>query len=126
MQSRLIAGLAAGILGLLSAAAPALAHHGWAGQGTEPFTVKGTVAKALSLNGPHATMQVKDATGQVWDLTLAPPARTANAGLKEDTIPVGAEVTILGKRNLDPKKFELKTERVTWNGKNFDIYPDRL
>ena len=126
MQARITAGLAAGILGLLLAAAPALAHHGWAGQSTEPFTLKGTVAKTLSLSGPHATMQIKDATGQVWDLTLAPPARTSNAGLAENTIPAGAEVTILGKRNLDPKKFEVKTERVTWNGKNFDVYPDRL
>jgi len=24
------------------------------------------------------------------------------------------------------KRFEVKTERVTWNGKNFDVYPDRL
>jgi hypothetical protein len=71
-------------------------------------------------------MQIKDATGQMWDLTLAPPARTSNAGLKEDTIPMGAEVTILGKRNLDEKRFEVKTERVTWNAKNFDVYPDRL
>jgi hypothetical protein len=122
MQAR----LATGILALLLAAAPALAHHGWAGQSTEPFTLKGTVAKALSLSGPHATMQIKDATGQVWDLTLAPPARTSNAGLQENTIPVGAEVTILGKRNLDPKKFEVKTERVTYNGKNYDVYPDRV
>ena len=126
MQTRLVGRLTAGLLGLLLAAAPALAHHGWAGQSTEPFTLKGTVAKALSLSGPHATMQIKDATGQVWDLTLAPPARTSNAGLKEDTIPMGAEVTILGKRNLDEKRFEVKTERVTWNGKNFDVYPDRL
>jgi hypothetical protein len=108
------------------AAVPALAHHGWAGQGAETFTLKGTVQQTVSLAGPHATMQLKDSAGQVWDLTLAPPPRTERAGLKEDTIPVGAEVTILGKRNLDPKKFEVKTERVTWNGKNFDVYPDRL
>ena len=58
--------------------------------------------------------------------TLAPPARTDSAGLKESTIPVGATVTIRGKRNTDPKKFEIKTERVTYAGKNFDVYPDRL
>jgi hypothetical protein len=107
-------------------ATQALAHHGWAGQSTEAFTLKGTVAKSVSLSGPHATMQVKDENGQVWDLTLAPPPRTKNAGLEDGMIPVGSEVTILGKRNLDPKKFEVKTERVTWNGKNYDVYPDRL
>jgi hypothetical protein len=126
MQPKLVAGLSAAILGLSFAATNALAHHGWAGQGTEDFTLKGTVVKGVSLSGPHATMQIKDEKGQVWDLTLAPPPRTEAAGLKESTIPVGAEVTILGKRNLDPKKFEVKTERVTLNGKNFDVYPDRL
>ena len=125
MQTKLVTGLCAGILGLSFAATQALAHHGWSGQGTEDFSVKGTVSKALSLSGPHATMQIKDEKGQTWDLTLAPPNRTGNV-LKEDTIPVGSEVTILGKRNSDEKKHEVKTERVTFNGKNFDVYPDRL
>lgn len=126
MQTKLVAGLSAGVLGLSLVATQALAHHGWAGQGTEDFTLKGTVAKSVSLSGPHATMQIKDEKGQVWDLTLAPPPRTQSAGLTDGLIPVGAEVTILGKRSLDPKKFEVKTERVTWNGKNYDVYPDRL
>jgi hypothetical protein len=104
--------------------APAAAHHGWAGNSTEEFELTGTVEKAVSLSGPHATMQVR-ADGKVWDLTLAPPARTQSAGLTEKTIPVGATVTVHGHRNSDPKKFEIKTERVTWNGKTFDVYPDR-
>ena len=126
MQPKLVAGLSAAILGLSLAATSALAHHGWAGQGTEDFTLKGTVVKGVSLSGPHATMQITDEKGQVWDLTLAPPTRTEAAGLKEGMIPMGAEVSILGKRNLDPKKFEVKTERVTFNGKNYDVYPDRV
>jgi hypothetical protein len=106
--------------------APVQAHHGWSGQGTENFELIGTVEKAVSLSGPHATMQVKDKSGQVWDITLAPPARTDRAGLKANTIPVGATVTIRGKRNMDSKRFEIKTERVTYGGKNYDVYPDRL
>jgi uncharacterized protein DUF6152 len=125
MQAKLAAGFCALILGL-SVATSALAHHGWAGQSTEDFTLKGKVSKALSLSGPHATMQITDEKGQVWDLTLAPPTRTEAAGLKEGLIPMGAEVSILGKRNLDPKKFEVKTERVTYDGKNYDVYPDRV
>ena len=113
-------------LTLTLTASSVLAHHGWSGQGTETFTLSGTVHKALSLSGPHATMQVKDDKGQVWDLTLAPPARTEGAGLKADTIPVGAKVTITGKRSSDAKRFEVKTERVTYNGKNYDVYPDRV
>jgi hypothetical protein len=65
------------------------------------------------------------AEGQVWDITLAPPNRTSAAGLKENVIPVGATVTIHGHRNRDPKRFEVKGERVTWNSKVFNVYPDR-
>ena len=63
--------------------------------------------------------------GKVWDITLAPPARTAQAGLKEGVIPVGATVTVHGHRNLDAKRFEIKGERVTWNGHLFNVYPER-
>ena len=101
-----------------------LAHHGWGGNSTEEFELTGTVEKPVSLSGPHATMQIK-AEGKVWDLTLAPPARTERAGLTEKVIPVGATVTVHGHRNSDPKRFEVKTERVTYNGKTFNVYPDR-
>jgi hypothetical protein len=109
---------------LVMAALPAAAHHGWAGNGQEEFELVGTVESGVSLAGPHATMKVM-ADGQVWDITLAPGARTERAGLKEGVIPVGAKVTIHGHRNKDPKRFEIKTERVTWNGKTFNVYPDR-
>lgn len=106
------------------AALPVAAHHGWGGNLQEEFELSGTVEQPVSLAGPHATMKVR-AQGQLWDLTLAPPARTQAAGLTEKTIPVGAQVKIHGHRNSDPKRFEVKTERVTWNGKTFNVYPDR-
>ena len=123
MVSRLVVGL--GALAIAWTASPALAHHGWAGQGTEAFELSGTVHTAVSLAGPHATMRIQDKSGQVWDLTLAPPARTERAGLKEGVIPVGATVTIRGKRNSDSKRFEVKTERVTHAGTSYDVYPNR-
>ena len=61
----------------------------------------------------------------MWDVVLAPPARTERAGLKEGIIPVGAKVTVHGHRHRDAKRFEIKTERVTWNGNVFNVYPDR-
>ena len=106
------------------ATVPALAHHGWGGNSDDEFEITGTVHKAVSLAGPHATMQIM-ADGQVWDLTLAAAAPTSAAGLKEGVIPVGAKVTVHGHRNRDPKKFEIKTERLTYNGKTFDVYPNR-
>jgi hypothetical protein len=100
------------------------AHHGWAGNATEEFEISGTVESPLNMSGPHATMKIR-AEGQVWDLTLAPPPVTKNAGLVENVIPVGAKVTVHGHRNRDPKRFEIKTERLTWNGRTFDVYPNR-
>jgi len=104
------------------AALPAVAHHGWGGNG-QPIELSGTVVAAVDLSGPHATMQIRDAAGQVWDVTLAPAPRTARTGLDAEAVPVGATVTINGQRNDDPKKFEVKTRRVTHAGKNYDVYP---
>jgi hypothetical protein len=103
---------------------PTTAHHGWGGNGDEEFDLTGVVEQGVSLAGPHATMKIR-AQGQVWDITLAPGARTERAGLTENVIPVGATVTVHGHRNRDAKRFEVKTERVTWNNKTFNVYPDR-
>jgi hypothetical protein len=109
---------------LALAALPAAAHHGWGGQAEQEFEIVGTVESGVSLSGPHATMKIR-AQGQIWDVTLAPAARTERAGLKEGVIPVGAQVTIHGHRNRDANRYEIKTERVTWNGRTFNVYPDR-
>ena len=124
MYSRLPLCISLGVLALLLSALPTSAHHGWAGNSDEEFELTGVVETGVSLAGPHATMKIR-ADGKVWDLTLAPPAATQRAGLKEGIIPVGATVTIHGHRNLDPKRFEVKTERVIWNGRTFNVYPDR-
>ena len=97
--------LSMAVCALALSALPAFAHHGWGGNSNEEFEIAGTVESAVSLAGPHATMKVR-AQDHVWDITLAPPARTASAGLKEGSIPVGATVTIHGHRNSDPKRFE--------------------
>ena len=103
---------------------PAVAHHGWGGNLDEEFEIAGVVTTGVSLAGPHASMKIR-AQDKIWDITLAPPAATERAGLKEGIIPVGATVMIHGHRNRDPKKYEVKGERVTWNGRTFNVYPDR-
>ena len=124
MNSRLFFCVGGGIFALSLLALPVLGHHGWAGNSTEEFEITGTVETGVSLAGPHATMKIR-VDNQVWDVTLAPPARTEQAGLKEGVLPIGAKVTLHGHRNRDAKKFEIKTERVTWNGRTFNVYPDR-
>jgi hypothetical protein len=124
MRTRWLVGLTGAALGLLGT--QAFAHHGWGGQQQEQSEITGTLKTDVDLAGPHGTMQIVDDKGQLWDVTLAPAARTQNAGLKPGVIPVGATVTIRGNRNSDLKKFEMKTVRVTYDGKNYDVYPDRI
>ncbi len=104
--------------------APLAAHHGWAGYQTAGFEIEGSVTEGVTFNGAHAAMKIK-VNDQVWDITLAPPAATSRSGLKAGMIPVGATVVVHGHRHVDPKRFEIKTERVTYNGKTFNVYPDR-
>ena len=124
MRTRWLVGLTGAALGLLGT--QAFAHHGWAGQQQDQSEITGTLKTDVDLAGPHGTMQIVDDKGQLWDVTLAPAARTQNAGLKPGVIPVGAKVRIRGNRNSDLKKFEMKTVRVTYDGKNYDVYPDRI
>jgi hypothetical protein len=112
------------VAALAVTALPLSAHHGWGGYHAEQFELTGVVETAVSLAGPHATLRVR-ANGQVWDVVLAPSTRTERAGLKEGIIPLGATVTASGHRHRDPKKFEIKTERLSWNGRTFNVYPDR-
>jgi hypothetical protein len=100
------------------------AHHGWGGYVDALSDLSGTVQTTVSMAGPHATMKV-NAEGHIWDVTLAPPARAQAAGLKDGLIPVGAQVIVHGQRHRDPKVFEIKTTRLTWNGKVYNVYPDR-
>ena len=112
------------VLAVLFIAAPLIAHHGWSGYGTEEFSITGTLDTPVSLSGPHATLKIK-ADGQVWNLVLSAGNRVEAAGLKEGMIPVGAKVTAEGHRHRDAKVFEVKTERLKWNGRTFNVYPDR-
>ena len=102
----------------------ASAHHGWGGYVEALSDLSGTVESSVSLAGPHASMRVR-AEGHVWDVVLAPPAGTTRSGLTEGMIPVGDKVIVHGQRHRDAKKYEIKTTRVTWNGKVFKIYPER-
>lgn len=116
--------LAGIVLVAVAMSAPVRAHHGWSDYQSEQFEITGTLVRAVSFAGPHATAEIS-ADGDVWDVVLAPSLRTARAGLTEDTIPVGATVTASGHRHNDAATLEIKTERLIWNGKVFNVYPDR-
>jgi hypothetical protein len=103
---------------------PLEAHHGWEGYRSVDFEITGTVESTVSVSGPHASLKIL-VDGQVWNVVLAPPPRTERAGLKAGMIPVGEQVTAYGHRHKDPKTFEIKTERLKWNSRVFNVYPDR-
>ena len=105
-------------------ATPAFAHHGWGGNSEEVTSMTGTVVQGVSLAGPHATMKIKVAN-EVWDVTLAPPARTARSGLKEGLIPIGDTVTVRGNRSTEPGRHEMKTIYVRHGKTEYHVYPDR-
>ena len=92
-------------------AAPALAHHGWGGYGTEELSLSGTVQSA-NLGGPHGMVRVRDNGGRVWDVVLGPPRNQSRAGLTEAELPAGVAVMAFGHRHLDPNRLEMKTERL--------------
>jgi hypothetical protein len=105
-------------------ATPAFAHHGWGGNVEEVTSMTGIVVQGVSMAGPHATMKVKIGA-DVWDITLAPPARAARSGLAEGLIPVGATVTVRGNKNRDANRHEMKTIMVRYGERQFDVYPER-
>ena len=109
----------------LLAPLPAAAHHGWGGYSDSESQISGTLVGAVKVNNPHATAQIRTSDGKVWDVVLAPPSRTERAGLTEGVIPAGSQVTAHGHRHRDSNKLEIKTERLTWNGRTFAVYPDR-
>ena len=113
-----------GAIALLSSRSVS-AHHGWGGYLDSEFEITGTVESSVSLAGPHATMTIKAADGHTWNLVLAPPPRSQQAGLKDGMIPVGAKVTAHGHRARENDRYEVKTERLTWGDKVFNVYPDR-
>ena len=105
-------------------ASAALAHHGWSWTEEEFFELKGTIA-AVYIGNPHATLDVTAEDG-TWRVEMAPPSRTIAAGFTEEVAKVGDAVTAIGHRSLDKAEKRMKAVRIVVNGKNYDVYPDRL
>jgi hypothetical protein len=123
-STRVLVGILAGVALVAALTMPGYAHHGWGGNEERESTLTGTLESPVSLAGPHATMKLR-VNGQVWDITLAPSGRTAAAGLTEKVIPVGSTVTVVGHRNKTTNRFEMKTERVTYNDRVYAVYPNQ-
>lgn len=124
MTSRLL--FSAALLGLaLAAAGKASAHHGWTWAETEQTELKGTI-ETISMSPPHPSLEVRDAEGTLWQVDLGNPNQTARSGFTGETAKAGDAVTVLGNRNLDKARAHIKAVRITLDGTNYDMYPERI
>ncbi|WP_235031210.1 DUF6152 family protein [Geminicoccus flavidas] len=118
-----LAALTAGAF--LAAGHPAMAHHGWSWAQGEQMTLKGTI-QSISMSPPHPTLQVEDAEGVVWQVDLGNPRQTERSGFTGDTAGPGDAITVLGNRSKDPDDMHMKAVRITIDGQNYDMYPERI
>ena len=101
----------------------ALAHHGWRWTEDGNFELTGII-KTVQLGNPHGVLTV-DAEGEVWTVEVGQPWRNERAGLKDEMLSVGREVTISGARSADPAEMKMKAERVIIDGALYNLYPGR-
>lgn len=102
---------------------PALAHHGWRWTDTGEFELTGIVTEAR-LGNPHGLLRV-DAEGEVWTVEVGQPWRNERAGLSEDALRPGVEITVSGEPAADVSQRLLKAEKIWIGGVLHDLYPDR-
>lgn len=103
----------------------ALAHHGWSWAESEQMTLEGRIAQ-ISMAPPHPTLAVVAADGGRWQVDLGNPAQTERSGFKETSAKVGDAISVRGNRDRDAQKRHMKAVRITIDGKNYDMYPERL
>lgn len=113
----LAAGFAAATLG------PVYAHHGWLWAEDEEFELTGVVQSAR-LGNPHGLLEV-ESEGAVWTVEVGQPWRNERAGLTDDKLKPGVELTASGHRASDPDRRLMKAERIVIDGVTHDLYPGR-
>jgi hypothetical protein len=116
-----------GVFGAVSAALglgrAAWAHHGWRWTEEGNFELTGVIA-AARLGNPHGILEV-DVEGVIWIVEVGQPWRNARAGLTDDMLVEGVEITASGGRSADHSENRMKAERVTIAGVLYELYPER-
>ena len=115
--------IALAAIAALAFATPAFAHHGWSWTESGFFQIEGIVTD-FYFGNPHPTIDV-DIEGTIWRIELAPPSASSAAGMTEDTIVIGDEITAIGNRSQDELETRMKAVRVIVKGQTYDVYPDR-
>ncbi len=116
-----IALLATAVLGLMSQVVSA--HHGWGWATDEEFEISGKIVE-VRLGNPHGEVTI-DAKGEQWMVEVGQPWRNQKAGLTDDMFSIGRTITVHGHRSAKRDERLVKAERVTIDGKSYNLYPDR-
>jgi hypothetical protein len=111
-------------LGLLWAAAPAMAHHSFAAEfdASKEVTLKGTLTKLEWVN-PHGWlhMAVKGPDGKVesWAVEAGGATALMRAGVRKTDFQMGIELTVQGYLAKNGTKTVAGREVKTADGRNF-------
>jgi len=122
--------IARGVVAVLMALAVtrAVSHHGWLWAEDENFELTGVV-KSARLGNPHGllTLEVRGgaAGGGTWTVEVGQPWRNQRAGLTDDKLVPGVELTASGHRASDRSRRLMKAERILIAGRTYVLYPDR-
>jgi hypothetical protein len=101
----------------------ASAHHGWGWATDEEFEITGRIEE-VRLGNPHGEVTI-DVKGERWVVEVGQPWRNERAGLTEDVLQPGVEMTVHGHRSAQEDERLVKAERVVVDGTDYDLYPDR-
>ncbi|MEX0731764.1 MAG: DUF6152 family protein [Aquisalimonadaceae bacterium] len=101
----------------------AVAHHGWGWATDEKFELTGVITQ-VRLGNPHGEVTL-DVNGEEWVVEVGQPWRNDRAGLTEELLSVGREVTVQGNRSARPDERLMKAVRIVIDGRNHDLYPGR-
>jgi len=99
------------------------AHHGWRWTAAGNFELTGIIRESR-LGMPHGELIV-DVEGEMWTVEVGQPWRNERAGLTNEMLSVGKEITASGGRSSDSNEKLLKAERIIIAGKVYDLYPNR-
>lgn len=117
--------IVAALIVALACAGTALAHHGWSWAEGDLSLLRGTIAR-IEIAPPHPRLDVEAADGTLWTVELGNPGRTQRSGFVEGTATPGDQVTVLGNRSLDLSEPRMKAVRITIDGQDYDMYPERI
>jgi hypothetical protein len=103
----------------------AFAHHGWEWAEEKQTTLEGTI-REIYIGPPHPTLKVETAKDGLWQIDLANPSQTSRSGFAEGSAKPGNKVVILGNRSTQKDQKLMKAVKITVEGKDFLLYPERI